>query len=187
VSPAHRKPLERDLGSIMRRLRQSQGMSVRKMAAKVDFSASFISQMERNEVSPSISSLERLAAGLGVTLGDFFRDVSPTAVVRRGGRQSVTSGWSRARIEALDAAHSGRAMEAVMVTIASGGTSGKRAHPHERERFVIVFEGSVRLTLADSKYTMRRGDSLTLLPGIPTHWENRGKRSAALVIVSARR
>jgi quercetin dioxygenase-like cupin family protein len=78
-------------------------------------------------------------------------------------------------------------MEAVMVTIAPAGTSGKRAHPHERERFVIVFEGTVRLTLADSTFTMRRGDSVTLLPGTPTHWENRGKRSVALVIVSARR
>jgi len=187
VSPANRKALERDLGSIVRRLRRSQGMSMRKMAANVDFSASFISQVERNQVSPSISSLERLAAGLGVTLGDFFREVSPTAVVRRVDRQSLTSGWSRARIEALDPTHPGSLLEAVMVTIAPGGTSGKRDHPHERERFVIIFEGSVRLTLAESTYTMRRGDSVTVLPGVPHHWENRSKRSASLVIVSARR
>ena len=187
MAEAKRDTLERDLGSTIRRLRRSQGMSVRKLATSVDFSASFISQLERNKVSPSISSLERLAAGLGVTLGDFFTDISPTAIVRRLRRQRLTSGWSKARIEALDPAHPGRLLEAVMVTIAPGGTSGKRAHPHERERFVIIFEGSVNLTLAQSTYTMRRGDSVALPPGVPYHWHNRGKRRASLVVVSARR
>jgi len=162
-------------------------MSVRKLATTVDFSASFISQIERNMVSPSISSLERLAAALGVTLGDFFKDVSPTAVVRRAARQRLTSGWSRARIEALAPAHPGRLLEAVMITIAPGGRSGKRAHPYDRERFVIIFAGSVRLTLAESSYTMHRGDSVMVLPEVPVHWENHGKRSAWLVIVSVRR
>jgi XRE family transcriptional regulator, regulator of sulfur utilization len=162
-------------------------MSVRKLAASVDFSPSFISQLERNLVSPSISSLERLATGLGVTLGDFFKDASPTVVVPRESRQSLTSGWSRARIEALDAAHPGRLLEAVMVTIAPGGTSGKRAHPYDRERFVIIFEGAVRLSLAEANYRMRRGDSVLVPPGIPHRWENLGRRRASLVIVTNRR
>jgi quercetin dioxygenase-like cupin family protein len=186
VAQAKRKKLERDLGSTIRRLRRNQGISVRKLATSTDFSASFISQLERNRVSPSISSLERLASGLGVTLGDFFVDASPAVVVRRLSRQRLTSGWSRALIEALDPAHPGRLLEAVMVTIAPGGTSGKRAHPHERERFVIIFEGFVNLTLAESAYTMRRGDSVILPPGVPHHWQNRGKLRASLVIVSPR-
>lgn len=182
-----RKPLNRDLGAIVRRLRREQNMSVRKLAAEVDFSASFISQLERNMVSPSISSLERLATGLGVTLGDFFKDVSTGVVVRRAGRQTLTSGWSRARIEALNPTHPGRLLEAIIVTINPGGTSGKRAHPYDRERFVMIFAGAVRLMLGESKYTMQRGDSVRVLPGVPVHWENHGKRSASLVIVSSRR
>jgi quercetin dioxygenase-like cupin family protein len=162
-------------------------MSVRKLAAAVDFSPSFISQLERNTVSPSISSLERLAAGLGVGLGDFFKAEPPsTIVVRRGKRQSVTSGWSRARIEALDAAQPGRLFEAVMVTIAPGGTSGKRAHAHERERFVIVFAGSVRLTFGAATFVMHKGDSVIVPSSVSHRWENHGKRRASLVIVSPR-
>jgi quercetin dioxygenase-like cupin family protein len=187
VRMTQRRKLERDLGSTVRRLRRRQGMSVRKLATGTDFSPSFISQLERNKVSPSISSLERLAFGLGVTLGDFFADASPTVVVPRHSRQRLTSGWSRARIEALDTAHPHRLLEAVMVTMSSGGTSGKRPHPHERDRFVIVFDGLVTLTLADSTYTLRRGDSVILPAGVPHHWHNRGKRKTSLVIVSARR
>jgi quercetin dioxygenase-like cupin family protein len=162
-------------------------MSVRKLAATVDFSPSFISQLERNTVSPSISSLERLAAALSVSLGDFFKNESATTVVRRVGRQSLASGWSRARIEALDAAHPARLLDAVMVTVAPGGMSGKHPYPHERERFVFVHAGSVRLTLGESTYAMRKGDSLTVPLGVPHRWENRGRRTASLVMVSARR
>jgi transcriptional regulator with XRE-family HTH domain len=186
VSPAVRKPLNRDLGGIVRRLRREQNMSVRKLAAAVDFSASFISQLERNMVSPSISSLERLASGLGVTLGDFFKDTSSEAVIRRTGRQTLTSGWSRARIEALNRIHPGQHLESIIVTIGPGGTSGKRAHPYDRERFVIIFAGVVRLSLNESTFTLHRGDSVMVLPGVPVHWENRGKRPASLVIVSSR-
>ena len=38
---------------------------------------SFFSQAEQRQVSPSISSLERLVQVLGMTLGDFFRTIAP--------------------------------------------------------------------------------------------------------------
>jgi XRE family transcriptional regulator, regulator of sulfur utilization len=36
------------------------------------FSPSFISQVELGQASPSIASLDRIASGLGVSLGQFF-------------------------------------------------------------------------------------------------------------------
>lgn len=176
----------RDLGAIVRRLRRSRRLSLRKLALAVGFSPSFISQLERNKVSPSISSLERLATGLGVTLGDFFSEESSAiTVVRRAERQRLTSGWSRARIETLGGTR-GQRLEPVLVTIAPGGQSGKRSHPHPSERFVFVVDGTIELTLADVVHTMRRGDSIVIPPAVPHHWENRSQKPTSLVIVSVR-
>ncbi len=47
-------------------------MSLRALADRVDFSASFLSQIENGQCSPSISSMEKIANALGVTLGQFF-------------------------------------------------------------------------------------------------------------------
>ena len=62
-SPRTATPLEQSLGDALRRLRLRERVSVRTLASKCGFSPSFISQVELNQASPSLASLERIAAG----------------------------------------------------------------------------------------------------------------------------
>lgn len=77
----------------VRRLREARGLSVRTLASKCGFSASFISQVELGQASPSIASLDRIAAALGVTLGEFFQAVTPSgpSIIRAAERQVMQS------------------------------------------------------------------------------------------------
>jgi transcriptional regulator with XRE-family HTH domain len=177
-----------NLGETVRRLRARRNLSVRTLATRADFSPSFISQVELNQVSPSISSLERLAGALGVTLGEFFSrpDEPAPAVTRAGRRRRLLSWWSRARIEAVSPMDAQRRFEAVMITIRSGGSSGKRPHAHGGEEFAILFEGGLKLTLGDEVHALKSGDAVTFDSGIPHLWQNPGKRLARLLIVSSR-
>jgi transcriptional regulator with XRE-family HTH domain len=177
-----------NLGETVRRLRAQRNLSVRTLARRADFSPSFISQVELNQASPSISSLERLAGALGVTLGEFFRhpDEPAPAVTRAPRRRRLMSWWSRARIEALSPMGAGSRFEAVMITIASGGSSGKRPHGHAGEEFAMVFEGGLRLTVGPEIHTLKMGDAVTFDAAIPHLWENPGRRLARLVLVSFR-
>ena len=50
-----------NLGQSLRRLRESRHISLRVLAEQTDFSASFLSQVENGQASPSISSMERIA------------------------------------------------------------------------------------------------------------------------------
>ena len=61
-------PIEQRLGPELKRLREAGGISLRLLADRAGFSASFISQVENGQASPSIASLEKIAATLGVTL-----------------------------------------------------------------------------------------------------------------------
>jgi len=179
---------EPNLGEVVRRLRSERSLSVRTLAARAGFSPSFISQVELNQASPSIGSLERIASALGVTLSDFFRepDVETTTVSRLDKRQRLTSWWSRARIEALGPLGTGRPFEAVMITIAAGGSSGKRPHAHDGHELAVVFEGRLKLMLGSEAHLLSRGDAITFSSTTPHLWENPGPKSARLVIVSSR-
>lgn len=179
---------EQGLGELLRQLRSERNLSVRTLATRAGFSPSFISQVELNQASPSIASLERLAAALGVTLGGFFREpaASGPAITRAGKRRPLTSWWSRARIEPLTPMGVGQPFEAMMITIAAGGSSGKRPHAHPGHQFAIVFEGELRLTLGDEVQTLVRGDGVTFDAATAHRWENPGRRPARLVIVSSR-
>jgi transcriptional regulator with XRE-family HTH domain len=64
-------------------------MSVRTLASKTGFSPRLISQVERDQVTPSIGAPERIAVALGVNLGKFFVAPETDAVrmVRASARQ----------------------------------------------------------------------------------------------------
>ena len=67
--PAHSR-----IGARLRAERQSKGMTVRGIAQLVGVSPSLISQIERDKVNPSVSTLWALVSVLDLTMGDVFPD-----------------------------------------------------------------------------------------------------------------
>jgi transcriptional regulator with XRE-family HTH domain len=55
-------------GDLIREARSRHGLSQRRLARRAGASQAWISRLERNEVSPSIESLERLLLVMGETL-----------------------------------------------------------------------------------------------------------------------
>jgi quercetin dioxygenase-like cupin family protein len=74
----------------------------------------------------------------------------------------------------------------MLITIAAGGSSGKRPHAHPGHQFAIVFDGELRLTLGDEVQVLARGDGVTFDADTPHRWENSRRKPARLVIVSSR-
>ncbi len=177
-----------NVGARIRQLRLGLGLSLRTLAAETGFSPSLISQVEHGHVMPSIGSLERIAMTLGVTLGKFFAEPETSAVglVRARARQKLTSSWSPVSIEALGPLDGAGRLEPVMITMAPGGRSGKYPTAHAGEKFALILEGEVSLTLGDEVYVLGKGDAITFAPASPHQWENTGAGSARVVIVAVR-
>ena len=68
-------PIEPSRIGISLRVRREQlGISLREIARRIGVSASLISQIERDKVTPSVSTLYALVTELGLTMGDVFGD-----------------------------------------------------------------------------------------------------------------
>jgi transcriptional regulator with XRE-family HTH domain len=97
------------IGARLRAERQDKGMTVREIARRVGVSASLISQIERDKVNPSVSTLWSLVTVLGLTMGDLFSDVQappglePVTPPRAG--DPVTSPGNRAVINLETGVH----------------------------------------------------------------------------------
>jgi len=178
-----------NLGESVRRLREEQQLSLRALAERTGFSASFLSQVENGQASPSITSMERIAAALGVTLSQFFQaaegSASP-AVVRVAQRVRLDSKWSRARIEALASDRPGARLDPILVTLEPGSTSGTRAFTSAREEFAFILDGSAVLTLETTEQVLECGDSVVVRAGVARRWRNDSLRAATMLIVTAR-
>jgi transcriptional regulator with XRE-family HTH domain len=181
MSPMH-------VGERIRQLRLGLGLSIRAFAAEAGFSPSLISQVEHGHVMPSIGSLERIAMALGVSLSTFFAEPETDAagLVRVNVRQKLTSTWSPVAIESLRPAKGVGMLEPVLITLAPQGRSGKFPTAHVGEKFVLVLDGEVALTLGDEVHGLRTGDAITFASAIPHHLENTSTEPAHVVIVSVR-
>jgi len=62
------------IGERLREERNRKGMTVREIARRVGVSPSLISQIERDKVTPSVSTLWGLVTVLGLTMSDLFSD-----------------------------------------------------------------------------------------------------------------
>jgi XRE family transcriptional regulator, regulator of sulfur utilization len=177
---------EQSLGEAIRRLRDRARLSVRALASKCGFSPSFISQVELNQASPSLASLERIANGLGVTLGEFFRAVerSGPELVRSSNRLKLQSGWSRSQIETLVNPGLESRLGVLLITMRPEGTSGRKLYASSTELFMMILAGSVNLELLDGSKMLRKGDAITIPAGIPHRLQNKGTKDIQLLKIT---
>lgn len=63
------------IGSRIRELRNSLGLSQEKLALKADIDRTYLAGVEQGKRNPSIKSLEKIVEALGVSFSEFFKDM----------------------------------------------------------------------------------------------------------------
>lgn len=178
----------KNLGKVLRELREGRRQSLRSLAEESGFSAAFLSQVENGQASPSLSSLKRIANALGVPLGEFFRatdELEGSSVIRVNERAGLNSEWSRAQIEVLGVIRPGRRIEGIIVTLAPDGASGTKPYHQNHEQIAFVVHGELELTLDDGVHILSAGDAATIAAGVHHLWRNISDASAQVLIVSS--
>jgi transcriptional regulator with XRE-family HTH domain len=97
-------PPASEIGARLRAERQRKELTVRELARRVGVSPSLISQIERDKVNPSVSTLWGVVTALGLTMGDLFSHVEAPRglrpVAEPGPRTGpTTTPGSRAQID----------------------------------------------------------------------------------------
>ncbi|MBA3707105.1 MAG: helix-turn-helix transcriptional regulator [Bacteroidetes bacterium] len=61
-----------DIAKKIKQIREAKGMTAKEVISSVDMGAAMYSRIETGKTEPSLSTLEKIAKALGVTLSDFF-------------------------------------------------------------------------------------------------------------------
>ncbi|MDP9365910.1 MAG: XRE family transcriptional regulator [Chloroflexota bacterium] len=162
-----------NIGYRVRNKRQEQGLSLRDLASRSGLSLSFLSQMERDLVRPSISSLKQVADALDVKVGALLADpVQRHPTVLRRDERPV---WqlSRVRYELLVTVQ-GRTMEPQLVTYEVGADSGDHPVTHAGEEFGMVLKGRAECWVGEELFVLEEGDCVYFDATIPHSMRNAG-------------
>lgn len=177
-----------DVGARLRDARQTRNLSLRALAEKTGFSASFLSQVELGQASPSLGSLQRIAEALGVTVaGLVAAEAGSGSVLRKASRGTHRSDWSKATLESLLPADADEKLQGVLIRLDAGGKTGAISHAPGRRLLAYCTSGAVVAVLAEpsEEIAVNAGDSVVLDGPRKTSWENRSGASAELIVVTA--
>ncbi len=172
------------LGEKLRRLRGERNISQRDLARLAGLSPNSISLIERSETSPSVSTLQSLAAALNVRMSYFFEEESPRTVVhiKPGGRPAISGGG--VRIEGLGAALSMQEMEPFTLTLAPhAGSGGERQVVHAGHEFVYCLSGRIEYVIDGTVYDLEKGDILLFEAALPHLWRNPYEKEARFLLI----
>ena len=175
------------LATRLRALRADRSLTMDGLAERSGVSRSMISLVERGESSPTASVLERLAAGLGVTLATLFAEAERAdadPVVRRADQIAWTDPATGYRRRNLSPPGYPSPIELVEVELPPGARvsydSGTRAAIVEQQ--IHLLDGTIELTVGEVTHRLGTGDCLAMRLDRPTGFHNPTDRTARYIV-----
>lgn len=169
-----------EIGKIIKRHRELRNLSLRDLGEKAGLSPSFIGQVEREDVSPSMRSLKNITDALGIKLTELFtaidesdfQESSPHVTPDR--RRIIVDVFPGVEMYVLSPEFIESSMQAIIVNARPGGSSGEGYFTHKGEEFAYLLMGKLWVQLGDKEYILHQGDSISFNSETAHRWENKG-------------
>ena len=173
------------VGARLRARRLERGLTMTQLAERTNLTAGFISQLERDLTSASLSSLYRICAALEIRVGELIDDVPAGTLIRRDeqARRSLALGDAE---HLLLSSGDERRFHVTESHIPPRGSAGDEPYtlPADVE-LVYVLQGSLVLRVGDEVHELEQGDTLTYSPREPHTWRNPSETHEAVVLWTA--
>ena len=176
------------LGKAIRERRLARDLTLVELAAEVDLSQPFLSQVENGRARPSMMSLYRIAHSLGTTPQAFFGGPVGTTkapTLTRAGEETVVEVTGTA---AESVCHLMLAGTAPFHVLQFEGLPSEFLDYWEHEGFeaLYVIEGTIEVDLDGSLSTLGPGDFLSYPSRLPHRLRSTSKRKARVLLVETK-
>ena len=160
------------IGERIKALRTERGMTLAELGDKAKLSTSYLSQIERDKTTPSLSTLLDIAKALNVGPRYFFEIEAEAAYILRSGEEQeiLTSGTPVVRMRLTPDARNNR-LDVYRVQL-EPHTSLKQLDSFSGEELGYVLSGELTVKVGDEQYVLSAGDSIHYDASQPYYWIN---------------
>ncbi|HUG22415.1 helix-turn-helix domain-containing protein [Piscinibacter sp.] len=175
----------------VRELRDAQGFSLDALAERSGVSRSNISLIERGQSSPTATVLDKLAAGLGVTVASLFEDSRAPAAepspMARVAEQPVWTDPASGYVRRNVSPPARSPIQLVDVVFPAGQrvayeTAARDVEIHQQ---VWMIDGTMEMTVGDTLWRLETGDCLAMRLDRPIVYRNPTRRPARYLVALA--
>ena len=174
-----------DVGERLSTLRRKQSLSQRELAKRANMPNSTVSAIEKNRVSPSVSSLKKLLDALSVSLSEFFAgsvDKKPQVFFRGDAMVDVGTGGVQRKIMGQTLVD--QTILLMDETFPAGFSSGELIS-HEGEETGIIISGEIEVTVGDEVCLLSEGDGYQFDSQTPHRFRNLSNAECRLICCSS--
>ncbi len=161
-----------NLGEKIKYYRKDKGLTLKELSQITGLSVGFISNIERNQNSPSVSNLQQICTALNINLMEIIQDGSEkTPVLKKNERKTIFSSTSEhTKIEMLTKGNHN--LNGIAITIEGNSDYSDLSWGHNYDEIGIVVRGSLEIELEDKVYYLEEGDSIYLEKFTPHRYRN---------------
>lgn len=175
--------IEERIGIRIKDLRNKNGLTQEELAARTELTKGFISQLERGQTAPSVSTLQDIVECLGTNLSEFFSEEREPQIVYKKEDYFESEDANGNTVNWLVASAQSKSIEPILVRL-HPETSTALDKPHDGEEFGYVLEGAVNVVYGDHTYTVRKGDSFIYPANKPHNITSASSRDSVFLWVS---
>ena len=171
-----------DIGKKIKELRLSNDLTLEELASRSELTKGFLSQVERNLTSPSISTLEDILEALGTDLSHFFRQEQEKKIVFHT-EDFFEDEQEDYKIEWIVPNAQKNDMEPILLTLHPGCDSMEMVS-HSGEEFGYVLKGSILLVKGNQTYRIKAKETF-YIEGTESHYlHNPGSVEARILWIT---
>ncbi len=158
-------------------------MTIKKLSTISGLTSSYISQVERNIITPSLKSLIKIGEALQVPIISLFYIgiTGKGPVTRQGQRKHIKLPNSHIEYELLSPSFNYN-IEFLLLTIDPDQKKDEELVTHHGEECIYILNGTMKIELGDESYILNPGDSIHFYATISHRLLNVGKDIVIAVV-----
>ena len=171
-----------DIGHRLKAVRTKAALSQRELAKRSGVTNGFISQIEKNQVSPSVASLRKVLEGIPMSLASFFTDeteMDSEVIFRADDMPDL--GTHPISYRLVGHSRANRAIGMMQEVLPPGADTGDDMLSHEGEECGIVIRGQVEVTVGEQVHLLAAGDGYYFDSRTPHRFRNVGEQECVLI------
>lgn len=162
------------IGQRIKELRKSKNLTLQAMAAKTGFSLGFLSNLERDQTSPTIDQLQTIADVFDSSLLAILSEAPAyQPVVYKDERDLMFRIDGKIRYEFTTLRNT--ELKGVCMTIEADNYEDELSWGHSKDEFGIITQGSIHMEIDGVGYELHEGDSIYIKRNTPHKFHKMGE------------
>jgi len=178
--------LAESIGERIKSFRKGHGMTLAELGEKANLSTSYLSQIERDKTSPSLSTLETIARSLNIGLRSLFETDDEAAFVLRGSNGTYTPTQRDPIVrQPLMPQMGNPEIEVYRITFHPRSAT-EQIDQFAGEEIIYVLNGELIVSISDEQFVLTAGDSIHYDALLFHSWQNKSNDFCTIIWGRAR-